>query len=517
MAQLDQSLSPEADAPSKPVSGLFLDRRLAVATVVALLLVRIPFSLIVPPNGDEAFYWLWGLHPQWSYRDHGPLVGWLASAGQLLFGWSIFALRFPTLLTTAAAIVVLWAFAGRLAPRNRITYFWTVTAVYLCSPLMQIVSANVYPDHVLVPLLLLALYLICDFLLDWRAGERRFGSLYLGALTLGLAGLAKYNAVFVGLALLPAIAVDPRLRTLFRTPQLYLAGALCLAVVSPIIIWNWAYDFPSVRLHAIERYGSSAGSFNADGLVAIAGSLLTLGPFLLWPLFRFLTGKGFNGPLGELHRVGIWTFGISTAFMFCLTLWSNAAREFDIHWNVVAYLPFILAAPLFLTRRWMLVAHIATGGLAALVLALVTMSTPLPEQALGTRPRDVNRYGMDLVAAAIARQQALNDTGFVASGDWATASRVAFAVGPDITVTSIASGTDQFDLWYPAATFAGQDAIVALKGKRADPPPDLPFANLTYLETVTASRFGIPLVDYTLYLGTGYQPQPSAFDREESR
>lgn len=517
MAELDRSMSQDAPTTRAPISGVFLDVRIAIAIVVVLLAVRIPVTFIVPPNGDEAFYWLWGQHPQWSYRDHGPLVGWLASFGHLLFGWSIFALRFPTLLTTAAVLVVLWAWAGRLAPGNRVAYFWTVAAVYLCSPLMQIVSTNVYPDHVLVPLLLLALYLFCNFLLDWRSGERRFIGLYLGALALGLAGLSKYNAVFVGLALLPAIALDPRLRTLFRTPHLYLAGALCLAVVSPIVIWNWAHDFPSVRLHAIERYDQSAGSLSADGVVSIAGSLLTLGPFLLWPLLRFLMGKGFTGALGELHRVGVWTFVLSTAFMFCLTLWSNAAREFDIHWNVVAYLPFMLASPLLLARHWVLVVHLLTGGLAAIVLALATLTMPLPEQALGTRPRDVNRYGMDMVAAAIMRQQTLHKADFVASSHWSVASRVAFAIGPGTPVTSIDDATDQFDLWYPASKLAGQDAIIAFRGKRDDPSPSLPFSSVTYLETVTASRFGIPLVDYTLYLGNGYVPQPSAFDREESQ
>jgi hypothetical protein len=491
-----------------------LDVRVVALLVAVLLLLRIPFALLVPPNGDEAFYWLWGQHPQWSYRDHGPLVGWFSGLGNLLFGWSVFGLRFPTLISTAATLLVFWAWAGRLAPHDRIGYFWTVSAIYLCSPLMQIVAANVYPDHVLVPLLLLALYLVSDFLLAWREGGRSFTNLYLGAVALGLAGLAKYNAVFVGLALVGAILADPRLRGLLRAPQLYLAGALCLLVVSPVILWNWVYDFPTLRLHAAERYRGAAATLGFSGVIAIATSLVALGPTLLWQLYRFLLGRRSNGILAELRQLGGWCFVLSTGFMLALTSWNAGAREFDIHWNVVAYLPFIVAAPLFFRRRWQLVAHFVIGGFVSVALALLTLLTPLPEQALGTRPRDVHRYGMNVVADEIGRQQQQHASDFVAAGDWATASRIAFAMGQGTSVTSISNDTDQFDMWFPGHQMAGKTAIFAHRGARPENAPQLPFDNVEYLSSVSSERFGVPLVEYSLYLGTGYKPHASDFDAE---
>jgi 4-amino-4-deoxy-L-arabinose transferase-like glycosyltransferase len=488
-----------------------IDNRVLAAIVLALLVVRVPLTLIVPPNGDEAFYWLWGQHPQWSYRDHGPLVGWVAAIGHLLFGWTIAGLRFPTLLTTAATLWVLWLWAGRIEPERRASFFWVSAAIYVCSPLLQIVATNVYPDHVLVPLLLLALYLLSGFLAGWREGRERYIDLYLGAAVLGLAGLAKYNAVFIGLALAAVIVLDVRLRGLLRRKELYFAAALCIAIVSPVILWNWAYDFPTVRLHGVERY-REGGGFDPAGFLVVAASLVSLSPLLLWPLWKFLRARQGQGSLPQMQQLGVWSFALSTGFMLILTLWGAATREFDIHWNVVAYLPFMLVAAVFVRRLWLLVAHLVFGGAIGIAWALLTLFTPLPETAIGIPSRDINRYGLDIVAAEIARQQQAHAAGFVAAQDWARASRLAFAVGPGTVVTSISAESDQFDLWYPGAELAGKTAIVVLRGEGSDPRADLPFDRVEHLTMVTAERFGIPLVSYSLYLGTGYRPLPSAFD-----
>lgn len=488
-----------------------IDVRILALVVVALMALRLPFAVIVPPNSDEAFYWLWGQHLQWSYRDHGPLVGWAMGAASALFGWSILALRLSTLVATAATLWIFWAWAGQLAPSRRVEYFWVVSAIYVCSPLMGIVSTNAYPDHLLVPLLMLALHFLCIFLFDWHQGRQAFRPLFAGAVFLGLAGLAKYNAVFLGVALAAAILADPKLRTLLRRPQLYMAAAACLLVASPVLLWNWAYGFPTVALHAVERY-HGPGGFSLGGLGQIASSLLALSPFLLWPLWRFLTDRTADRLLRELRLVGTWSFLLSTGFMLALVSWGAATREFDIHWNVVAYVPFIIAAPLFIQRRWMLIGHLALGGIAVLVLGLVALTSPLGEHAMGTKPRDASRYGLDIVAAEMVREGEARHADFFAAPNWLLASRAAFAVGPGKIVTSTSADDDQFDLWFPGSGLEGKSAIVVVQGRAPEQFPTLPFDHVELLGTVTATRFDLPVADYALYLGQGYRPAPSRFD-----
>ena len=61
--------------------------------VAILLLLKLGYSLVVPPRGDEAYYWLWGQHLELSYFDHAPFIGWAMAVSDRLFGWNLFALR----------------------------------------------------------------------------------------------------------------------------------------------------------------------------------------------------------------------------------------------------------------------------------------------------------------------------------------------------------------------------------------------------------------------------------------
>jgi 4-amino-4-deoxy-L-arabinose transferase-like glycosyltransferase len=45
--------------------------------LLLLIVLRYIFWLFAPPNPDEAYYWLWGQHLDFSYYDHPPLQAWL--------------------------------------------------------------------------------------------------------------------------------------------------------------------------------------------------------------------------------------------------------------------------------------------------------------------------------------------------------------------------------------------------------------------------------------------------------
>ncbi|MEX0859996.1 MAG: hypothetical protein WD017_03575, partial [Cucumibacter sp.] len=66
-----------------------------VLQVVAGFFIALKFGLMfaVAPVGDEAYYFLWGQHPDWSYFDHPPLNAWILGATSRLFGWTRFGLR----------------------------------------------------------------------------------------------------------------------------------------------------------------------------------------------------------------------------------------------------------------------------------------------------------------------------------------------------------------------------------------------------------------------------------------
>src|SRR4051794_27385403 len=45
--------------------------------VAAVLAFKIWLAAWFPVTGDEAYFIVWGLQPDWGYYDHPPMVGWL--------------------------------------------------------------------------------------------------------------------------------------------------------------------------------------------------------------------------------------------------------------------------------------------------------------------------------------------------------------------------------------------------------------------------------------------------------
>lgn len=59
---------------------------------VVLLALRLAVGFLAEPMGDEAYYWVWGQHPGWSYYDHPPLQAWVQGVTTAVLGPSLFVL-----------------------------------------------------------------------------------------------------------------------------------------------------------------------------------------------------------------------------------------------------------------------------------------------------------------------------------------------------------------------------------------------------------------------------------------
>ncbi|MBU1304464.1 MAG: glycosyltransferase family 39 protein [Alphaproteobacteria bacterium] len=110
-----------------------------------LLALRLAVGLFAEPMGDEAYYWVWGQHPGWSYYDHPPLQAWVQGVTTALLGQSLFALRLPSLLALGGTLYVLYLFARRVfgtgwqswflatiytPPSSRRTICWSFSALW---------------------------------------------------------------------------------------------------------------------------------------------------------------------------------------------------------------------------------------------------------------------------------------------------------------------------------------------------------------------------------------------------
>ena len=78
-----------------------------------ILLARGVYWLTAFPNPDEAYYWLWGQHLDWSYYDHPPFHAWVQGVFSRL-GHSPFVLRLPTIVSNGLFFWTYYQIAGYL-------------------------------------------------------------------------------------------------------------------------------------------------------------------------------------------------------------------------------------------------------------------------------------------------------------------------------------------------------------------------------------------------------------------
>jgi 4-amino-4-deoxy-L-arabinose transferase-like glycosyltransferase len=484
---------------------------LVVIVIVAAVGLRLVFWLSAFPNSDEAYYWLWGRHPSLSYYDHAPLHAWVQGLFASALGRSLFALRLPTLLTTAGSLAVLVKLTSSLWPGEGRARALVAVAAFLASPLFLMFTSFAWHDHLLLFFTLLAGWLWVGFLSEVaRGGRGSTGRLALGAFALGLAGLSKYNAVFLGLGLAATIAIDPRLRRLWRDPRLYAAAALALLVVAPVLVWNAGHGGASFRYNLVERnLDHGVVRVNLRGtLNLVLYSVFALSPFLVWAVAGELRRRrgGAPEPVTSVHRrLALAAFALPTIFFLALSTFSLVLY----YWLIVGYLLLLPLAAGLADRPRLLRAHLVYGLVAS---ALMTFhAAVLPISALSSRIQDDDSkmmWGWDEVVAAVRRERAAAPVGFLAASDYRSAAALAFALD-DAEVRALSQRHSQFDFWLDAPGLRGRSALVVTDAWHGMTPWLAgQFRAVRRVGTVRVTRLGFHVKDYELWRGEGFVGEP---------
>jgi len=451
---------------------------------------------------DEAHYALYAAHPDWSYFDHPPLVGWVQ--------WPLVALDAPTwvlrlvpeLLWLGTALLV-YRLAERLqaAPPAMAqpgqAGLWAVLALAL-APLLHVLGIGLLPDTLLVFFTLALMGLTLD-LMDKATVQRPWPWLGLGVL-LGLAGLSKYTAILAALAVALCLVTAHGL-SILRNRWLWLALAVALVLVMPVAYWNDANHWISFTYQA--RHGAGGGWQAMHLLRFLVVQLLAYGPLLLWGFV------GMRQGVASPARVLLLFFVIPFAVMAVL---SGGGTSLP-HWTAPAWaalVPFAgiaLARAMRQGRRRVIVAlAIAQGLLIAVLLGLMlTGGVPFVRSTTGqgnsAEPSNpfADLHGWSAAgerARTLAAQQGLHS---VSVQNWTLASRIGWYARP-LPVHVLEDRFDQFDLW-AGDLAAGGDTLLVDWSQLAYTVPlgAHGFADCSLLDTQEVQRFGTPISSFRFY------------------
>lgn len=463
--------------------------------IVAAVLLGLHAVLVfgMEPQYDEAYYWIWGQYPDLSYFDHPPLNAWLLGLSSKLFGWTVFALRLPGWLALGASLWLFALWSKRLAGDDWRRWFWTTLVIYLSSPVIGYFTALMYPDYLLFPLCLGTAYGFSVFMGGWDRGEPRYRYLFIAAVCLGLAGLTKYNAIFLALALPLYLLARKDRRALFGDWRLYAAGLVTLIIASPVLVWNVQHGFASFRFHFMDRHDGGTGG-SIEGLkYFLLLALLIVSPLLFGPFVRLLFDR-WNGAFADAsHGIARFTFLASTVAYGAMSIFTGILP----YWNVVAYLPAFALMPRYVRAGWHISLHALYGFL--IVGALTLHYAVVPVSALLEGRATDGNFGWQEVAVAVREVQRTTGADLVAADSIAGAAQLGFAMGRR-DVMPVNAQINQYRYWFEPADHLGESAVILSDG-RLDDHAAARFDDVTLIREIEIVRFGLVVDSYSLWLG----------------
>ena len=470
--------------------------------LIILIAARFWYHLVASPLPDEAYYWLWGQHPDLSYYDHPPLQAWLQMITSAFLEPSRFALRLPALLSNIIIIYVVMRFCALIdLPRTKRSIIALMAGIF-ASPLFFIFTQIAFNDYAMIAALSLAGLWAFEEALWLRnpTVRPRKGRILLIGFAIGLAGLSKFNALFFAVGLFAFILMDAPCRKMLRSPWLYLAAMVALMCLAPVFWWNLQNGAQSFEYNLNQRLTPAAdfSLWAQRGLIFTFAFALSCGP-IVW-LGAFFT-RAQNDKAQLLLRMAWVIFGVSTLGFLGLSYQTYVLY----YWNIPAIIMLVPCLILTLRSPALLYGHMLFG--VVLSLALTFNHTIFPISALSGQTDDESAimHGWGQITPWIERQIHEKNPDFIAATDYRLGSILAFWTDRKDTEV-IAHRISQFTLWFDPLKRDGQTALIlASQWFPLEQIHRQHFVKLEQIDQIDISLYGYPITTYRLYLGTLYQ------------
>lgn len=443
--------------------------RLAVAALIAIsALFRIVAASNLGLGNDEAYHFLYALHPALSYFDHPPMLAWVETLG--LSGspdlYSALGLRAGFVALFAGSTWLMARIAGRWF--GDWAGFFAALALNLTGYYGLAVGTFALPDGPLLFFWLLTIDRI-DLALERPERLRLWAAV---GLAWGLAMLSKYHAVFLPVGTVFYLALRPGRRRLLLHPGPYLAVALGLIVFSPVIIWNVNNGWASFAFQGSRAVGGFR--LRPDCLLgAIAAQAAYLFPWI-WVMLMAVGWRliaGWKDRDDERERLALCLcatpLGVFTAVA--------CTRPVLPHWGLIGIVPLFPSLGRVLADRAVAIPSRSRRRLAlAAAFSVLVLAITLTEARTGWVQRTglltaktdptADGYGWDQVADRLERLGVLDDPRtFIFTRNWFQSAQIAHATRLRRPVVCYNMGDARgFAFWSDPAEWVGRDGVMVM-------------------------------------------------------
>ncbi len=460
---------------------------------------------------DEAHYALYAQHLAWSYFDHPPLVGWIQ--------WPLVSLTssegliriVPELLWALSCLLVYQVtlelhhfIQGRNAgyltsslPSANICGLMAVLAI-IAAPMPHVLAIGLLPDTLLAPLSLGLMYMALRWLIQDRF---TLGDWIAIGILLGLAGLSKYTAVFTAFALL-LVLLSARGKSSISQIGFWLALAIALILVSPVLYWNWANDWISFKYQIAH---GSGGEWLWRRLGAFIGiQIVVFGPLLIMGSIIFLKDC--------MHVIKLSIVCLLGFFFIPFIIFASLSGGGSLpHWTTPAWFCLAPFAGIGLAKAWSVQHRFLIRAFFTLQVALClvgfgfVLSGGISSALIKSNPI-ADLYGWKMAGQKVAELSQATKANGIAVQNWTLGSRAAWYAKP-IPVFVLDQRKDQFDLWFGQLPQGANILLINWSGMAFSAPigNKSSFERCEPLDSLEIQRFGQILSKFDFSLCSNWQ------------
>lgn len=463
---------------------------LVMVAAVVLLKAALVAAMDLDLHFDEAQYWTWSQHLDWSYYSKGPLVAWLIALSESLFGHGEWQTRLFAWLANGAFAALLFLFA-RDVWQSRAAGWWAALLA-LTTPMYFILGLAMTTD------IFMFLAWSAGLWCAWRALFRARPLAWYGAgLAVGLGALTKLSVglmpFWVGLVVL----VSPRLRPQLANRHLWGALLLMLAVMSPMLLWNAGHDWVMLKHEAghVDHEGWSLARIAEH----LAGQWLALSPLVALVALTVL----WRPPRSSEQRL-LWLVAAGCIAFFAF---KAASAKVQINWPAPSYISLLVLFAGMIPQLGRIRRRLLFAGLGVSIALPLVMMFPYQLGLSGRYDSFFISKGWQRPIAAIARH---SDADFILTDSYKLGSELAFYWPRPIPVYVTGSAErrlNQFDLWPGPEREAGRDGLFVSTGAALPAELDDAFAQCMPLPARPAYLDdGTPLRTFHVTRCSDYRP-----------
>lgn len=352
--------------------------RWVIGLMIGSWSLRFLIAWLLPPGFDEAYYFLYTQHWDWSYFDHPVMVALTTAVGPWLTGYiSPLTLRLGALGLYGLSTGLLYLIGRRLFSPT--VGMWSAAIASLCPLYIASFGLLAAPDNGLIFWWSVAIYVAVLEFFPMGKPYRPTAKIALIGLLLGLVCLSKYHGFVLGLSLVGFCLTSAKHRRALISPWIAVSLVLFVLTLTPLLYWNIQHDWLSFGFHLSTRFdggsGASVNLLNVVGvwLVGIAYLFPTLGFPLWWTSFRSLWR------IDDLRRRFILWLGLPIALGF--TVLGGFTQIYPAWpapglWSLSVLLAVAMAGWTPRTvRRWLVGSALAIAALLLFALGHVAFGT----------------------------------------------------------------------------------------------------------------------------------------------